>query len=100
MMPAGPVGPVTPIGPKQTQVTTKWLVHRDAVEGVDYKLDDLTEVWTATNDQDRRIVEENQRGVNSIGYVPGPYSEEAESLVGRFTDWYCAAAERALQRLS
>jgi glycine betaine catabolism A len=48
---------VMPIGPNETAVTTKWLVHRDAVEGVDYDLDTLTHVWTQTNDQDRRIVE-------------------------------------------
>ncbi len=29
---------VLPISPTQTQLTTKWLVHRDAVEGVDYDL--------------------------------------------------------------
>jgi Rieske 2Fe-2S family protein len=27
---------VAPLGPKQTQLTTKWLVHKDAVEGEDY----------------------------------------------------------------
>ena len=48
---------VTPLGPTQTAVTTKWLVHKDAVEGVDYTIDELTHVWNSTNDQDRRIVE-------------------------------------------
>ena len=33
-----------PLGPTETQVTTKWLVHKDAVEGVDYDLNRLTEV--------------------------------------------------------
>jgi Rieske 2Fe-2S family protein len=32
----------------------------------------------------------NQRGVNAAGYKPGPYSAEAEVLVLRFVDWYCA----------
>jgi Rieske 2Fe-2S family protein len=59
---------VLPLGPMQTQVTTKWLVHRDAVEGVDYTREELTTVWNATNDQDRRIVEENQRGVSSPAF--------------------------------
>jgi Rieske 2Fe-2S family protein len=68
-------------------------VHQDAVEGVDYDLGRLTEVWNATNDQDRALAENNQRGVNSIAYVPGPYSPLAEQLVLRFTDWYCAAVE-------
>src|SRR3546814_5558471 len=55
---------VTPLSPQETQVTTKWLVHKDAVEGVDYDLKTLTEVWNATNDQDRRLVEQNQLGIN------------------------------------
>jgi Rieske 2Fe-2S family protein len=55
-------------------VTTKWLVHKDAVEGVDYNLEELTHVWTETNDQDRRIVEENAFGIHSPAYEPGPYS--------------------------
>jgi len=38
------------------------------------------------------LAENNQRGVNSRGYLPGPYSEQAESLVIRFTDWYCNRA--------
>jgi glycine betaine monooxygenase A len=87
---------VLPLGPKQTQLTTKWLVHRDAVEGVDYSIDDLTAVWNATNDQDRRVIEENQRGVSSPAYEPGPYSPVHEGGVIQFVEWYCNAAERAM----
>ena len=87
---------VLPIGPTQTQVTTKWLVNKDAVEGVDYDLDELTKVWNATNDQDRTVVEENQRGILSPAYEPGPYSIEQESGVMQFVDWYVGATERAL----
>ena len=80
--------------PEETVVTSKWLVHKDAVEGVDYDVENLTELWTKTNLQDRDLCENNQRGVNSLGYVPGPYSEEAEALVMRFVDWYCDEATR------
>lgn len=80
---------VLPLGPELTQVTTKWLVHKDAVEGVDYKLDELTHVWTETNDQDRRIVEENAFGIRSPAYEPGPYSPEHEGGVMQFVEWYC-----------
>ena len=79
---------VLPISPSETQLTTKWLVHRDAVEGKDYDLNDLTTVWQATNAQDQRIVEENQRGVSSPAYEPGPYSTEHEGGVRQFLDWY------------
>ncbi len=81
-----------PISPTETIVHSKWLVHKDAVEGVDYDLDRLTHLWTATNLQDRDLVETNQRGVNSPGYTPGPYSVDAEALALRFVDWYCDTA--------
>jgi len=83
-----------PLGPTQTQLTTKWLVHKDAVEGVDYTIDELTRVWNATNDQDRRIVEENQIGVSSPAFEPGPYSLIREGGVIQFLDWYAGATER------
>jgi glycine betaine catabolism A len=87
---------VLPLGPTKTQLTTKWLVHRGAVEGVDYDLDDLTRVWLATNEQDRRIVHENQIGMNVPTYEPGPYSHAEEGGVGQFVDWYCGFLERRL----
>ncbi|WP_375259682.1 SRPBCC family protein [Citreimonas sp.] len=87
---------VTPIGPQETEVTTTWLVDRDAVEGVDYDLKRLTEVWIATNDEDRQIVEMNQGGVNSPAYRPGPYSGEQESGVEQFVDWYVRTMQRQL----
>lgn len=79
---------VLPISATETAVTTKWLVHKDAVEGVDYDLAELTHVWTETNDQDRRIVEENAFGIQSPAYQPGPYSEVHEGGVIQFVEWY------------
>ncbi|MBK0399711.1 aromatic ring-hydroxylating dioxygenase subunit alpha [Limibaculum sp. M0105] len=87
---------VLPVSPTETQVTTTWLVHKDAVEGVDYDLKRLTEVWTATNDEDRRVVEENQLGINSPAYEPGPYSVRQESGVIQFIDWYARTMQKAL----
>lgn len=88
---------VMPLGPRQTALTTRWLVHKDAVEGVDYDVEDLTRVWTATNDQDRRIVEENQKGINSPAYEPGPYAPEDEGGTAQFVDWYCATMGQGLK---
>ena len=85
-----------PVSPTETHVFGKWYVHKDAVEGVDYDVDGLIELWTRTNLQDKELAENNQRGVNSPGFVPGPYSPDAESLALRFTDWYCEAARRYL----
>ncbi|ART62804.1 aromatic ring-hydroxylating oxygenase subunit alpha [Kushneria marisflavi] len=87
---------VLPLGPQQTMVTTKWLVHKDAVEGEDYDVERLRHVWDATNDQDRQLAEENQRGINSKAYQPGPYSETYEFGVIDFVNWY---GERMLTHL-
>ena len=87
---------VLPLGPDATAVTTKWLVHKDAVEGVDYDLAELIHVWTETNDQDRRIVEENARGIHSPAYEPGPYSMVHEGGTAQFVDWYARALEPRL----
>lgn len=81
---------VTPIGPNETEVTTTWLVNKDAVEGVDYDLQNLIKVWTNTNDEDRRVVEDNQAGINTPAYQPGPYSARHEDGVMQFVDWYLA----------
>lgn len=87
---------VLPISPTESQVTTTWLVHKDAVEGEDYDLKRLTEVWEATNDEDRHVVEQNQLGINSPAYEPGPYSELQESGVIQFIDWYSATLQNRL----
>jgi len=87
-----------PISATETQLTTKWLVHRDAVEGVDYDLRELTEVWLATNEADRRICQENQIGVTSPAYDPAPYSPVHEGGVTQFVDWYCTHLEGRLAR--
>jgi len=89
-----------PTGPTTTMVTAKWLVHKDAVEGVDYNVPDLIRLWDETNKQDRDLVENNQRGVNGAGYVPGPYSPIAEPLVLSFIDWYHAMTSRFIENAS
>jgi Rieske 2Fe-2S family protein len=81
-----------PVGPNETHVTGKWYVHKDAVEGVDYDVEKLIALWTMTNLEDKMLAENNQLGVNSPGYTPGPYSQEAEMLALRFTDYYCDKA--------
>jgi Rieske 2Fe-2S family protein len=79
---------VLPLGPTETQLTTKWLVHKDAREGVDYDVKDLTAVWLATNEEDRRVCQENQLGVSSPAYAPAPYSPIHEAGVMQFVSWY------------
>lgn len=81
-----------PVGPRETHVFSRWYVHKDAQEGTDYDLTALKELWLKTNAQDKELAENNHRGVLSPGYRPGPYSQEAEALAQRFTDWYCRHA--------
>ncbi|WFP17483.1 aromatic ring-hydroxylating oxygenase subunit alpha [Citricoccus muralis] len=76
-----------PVSPGQTLVRTTWLVADDAVEGVDYDLDELTHTWKQTNIQDKDFVELCQRGASSPAYEPGPYMK-SEYQVEAFINWY------------
>lgn len=91
---------VLPIGPQASLVTTKWLVHKDAVEGVDYDKETLTHVWNQTNAQDKHLVEENQKGINSPAYESGPYSSVYESGVIQFVEWYGEVLQSRLGKVS
>ncbi|WP_375003563.1 SRPBCC family protein [Aeromicrobium sp. CTD01-1L150] len=76
-----------PLAADRTVVRTTWLVHEDAVEGVDYDVETLTEVWRATNEQDAELVSRAQAGVASPAYEPGPYAPN-EYQVDAFVTWY------------
>ncbi len=78
---------VLPLSADKTLVRTTWMVAKDAVEGVDYDLDNLTKVWRATNEQDATFVSWAQAGANSPAYEPGPFSP-AEYMVDEFGTWY------------
>ena len=72
---------ITPINALETEMAQTWLVHEDAVEGVDYDVDQLTWLDEVTQAQDERIVVDTQAGVSSRFYEPGPYAElESEIL--------------------
>jgi Rieske 2Fe-2S family protein len=85
---------VLPISATETQVTVKWLVHEDAVDGVDYDPARVEFVWAVTNDQDRVLAERNMAGIRSRAYRSGPYSTVIEPGVIDFIEWYAAAMER------
>ena len=89
-----------PISPESTLLRTTWLVHKDAVEGVDYDVSNLTAVWEATNRQDAHLVELAQTGARSPAYEGGPYSVYTEGLVEKFTSWYIGriAAELDIEK--
>ena len=90
---------VIPVDANHTRLRTKWLVHKDAVEGEDYDLQELTEVWEATNDQDSALVGLAHAGVRDPAYESGPYSPYTEGLVEKFQQWYLARMSEALPTL-
>lgn len=77
----------TPINHLQTEMEFTWLVHEDAVAGVDYEPMTLSWLWRITAEQDKTICETNQRGVSSRRYQPGPYST-IETGTRDFIEWY------------
>ncbi len=78
---------VLPLSANRTAVKTTWLVHEDAVEGVDYDVARLTDVWTETNDEDRILAENNHLGIRSRAYRPGPFAP-SEFMLKNFSEWY------------
>ena len=77
----------TPISELVTDVEAVWLVDADAEEGVDYVPERVSWVWEVTLKQDATITEDNQAGILSSRYRPGPYSEQ-EMMNREFTRWY------------
>ncbi|CAN5500594.1 aromatic ring-hydroxylating dioxygenase subunit alpha [soil metagenome] len=79
---------LTPVGPEMTRIDLAFLVRADAVEGVDFDLGRVTDVWKATSEQDWELCENNHAGVRSMAYTPGPYSTVTENSVDAFVHWY------------
>lgn len=90
---------VLPVAPDKSELVTTWLVHEDAVEGLDYTVDHLTAVWLATNRQDGELAALNHAGTLSSAYQPGPYSE-TEFLTSDFVDWYVGKLRGPALRLA
>jgi Rieske 2Fe-2S family protein len=78
---------VLPAGIHRTQVRVTWLVDRNAVEGRDYRLEDIMPFWQLTSEQDWDLCAMAQKGVNSSHYTPGPFSTYKEYNVDAFVRW-------------
>ena len=76
-----------PLTPCTCAMELIWLVKGSAEEGRDYDLEKLTWLWRVTSEADKRITEDNQKGVNSRFYQPGPYAPVEQNLI-RWVDWY------------
>ena len=62
-----------------------YLALSERVRAVEASTPSYLARWV--KDQDKKIVDDNQAGVNSMAYVPGPYSQAEQGLVS-FTTWY------------
>jgi Rieske 2Fe-2S family protein len=72
---------IRPIDVANVEWVARWFVHADAVEGVDYSLERLMEVWLATNEQDLSLCVGTYQGIRSRRYVPGPLSALREPAI-------------------
>jgi phenylpropionate dioxygenase-like ring-hydroxylating dioxygenase large terminal subunit len=79
-----------PISATETLFRTRWLVHEDAVEGVDYEVEKVVEMADQFNKEDKVIVERQQAGVNSSAYVAGPYHRPLEDDTRKYIAHYLA----------
>ena len=76
-----------PIAAATSAMEVIWLVRGDAREGIDYDLDKLTWLWRVTSEADKRITQDNQAGVNSRYYQPGPYAPVEPNAIA-WINWY------------
>jgi phenylpropionate dioxygenase-like ring-hydroxylating dioxygenase large terminal subunit len=72
---------VLPISATRTRWQCEWYVHADAVEGEDYEVQKVVDVFHKTNCEDVEFIERNYDGVTSTRYVPGPQSARREPNV-------------------
>ncbi len=83
---------VLPIDEARCTLYTSWIVHADAVEGEDYDVGHLTEVWRVTNAEDVELCRSMTEGSRSRYYRPGPFSED-ERFCTQFCDWFMQNSE-------
>jgi len=77
-----------PTGPTSSEFAASWLVHEDAVEGVDFEVEDVIGLWATTHPQDAKTLARQQAGIGSSAYKPGPYSARAEPGITLALDLY------------
>jgi Rieske 2Fe-2S family protein len=78
---------LVPASATHCEMETSWLVNSKAVEGKDYDVEKLSKFYWLTLEQDRVLVNDEQAGVNSRFYEPGPYAP-SEIDCERFVQWY------------
>ena len=76
-----------PVSLDECECDITWLVRAEAKEGEDYDIQRLTWLWDVTTQADKRIIENNHKGVMSRFYEPGPLSK-MESWTNSWNRWY------------
>lgn len=71
----------------RTKITCEFLFHPDAIADDSFSPESAIEFWDLTNRQDWEVCELAQAGMQSQGYLPGPYSN-LESVVAAFDRHY------------
>ncbi len=69
---------ITPLAVDRTQMISEWYVHEDAVEGVDYDVNKLIEIFHITNEEDLALAKRNYQGIESVHFTPGPLNPTRE----------------------
>jgi len=87
---------VEPISVDRSRLVAEWFVHEDAVEGVDYDVQRLIEVFHVTNLEDVAFVEQNYQGSTSLRYVPGPNNPRRETFLRNALTKYEALMDTAI----
>lgn len=78
---------VLPLTADTCVMHSSWIVHEDAVEGDDYSIEHLTDVWKVTNAEDVTLCNSMTSGAKSRHYRAGPFAED-ERFCTQFCDWY------------
>jgi len=78
---------ITPVSATRCDAVVSWHVREDSVEGRDYDPERVSAFWRATGEQDWKLGEDNQAGILSSKYAPGPYGP-VETDIEKFIVWY------------
>lgn len=77
-----------PISTTETKVVYQMLVPEESEEGVHYDAEKLFGLSLQTRKEDDELCEQIQRGIEAVGYVPGPFNDWYEFEVRRFQRVY------------
>jgi phenylpropionate dioxygenase-like ring-hydroxylating dioxygenase large terminal subunit len=77
-----------PISATETLFRACWFVNGDAVEGVDYEVDEVIRMLDMANTEDKDLYNKAQPGLQSSAYKPGPYNPAYEAETQKFLRHY------------